>query len=294
MLDCRADPPSDARPVVQPATYFHYGNPLQKPFDAAVVIPTTCRASLARAVNSVFAQVGVPRIHTLIGIDAVRGDDTVVEEILDTRPALHAVTVLNLGYSTSIRHGGFYGSADGGALRTILTYAANSRYVCYLDDDNWIGETHVAKLLSANRGRDWAYTLRWFVDPETSEPIAVDRWESVGPDRGVFKKRFGGFVDPNCLMIDKQRCPHVPPLWSVPLQPRTPTADRTVFEALRRSSAFGSTEEATAYYVTHTRDENHSVRLGWIKALEREQGEAALKETKPFGPEWSEAHPEFI
>src|SRR5579885_886862 len=133
--------------MVQPVTYFHYSNPIQKPFDAAVVIPTTCRPSLLRAVHSVFHQIGVQRIHTLIGIDAVRGKEGVIDDILDTRPAQHAVTVLHLGYSTSIRHGGIYGTIDGGALRTILTYAANSRYVSYLDDDNWIGETHIARLL---------------------------------------------------------------------------------------------------------------------------------------------------
>ncbi len=276
---------------MQPVTYFHYSNPVQKPFDAAVVIPTTCRASLARAVNSVFRQVGVQRIHTLIGIDAVRGDDAVIDEILQRRPAQHAVTVLNLGYSTPVRHGGFYGTIDGGALRTILTYAANSRYVSYLDDDNWIGETHVASLLSAIQGQDWAFTLRWFVDPDTDAPLAIDRWESTGPGQGVFKLKFGGFVDPNCLMIDKMRCAHVPPLWSMPLVPRTPTADRTVFEALRRSSAVGSTGAATAYYVTSARDENHAIRLRWIKALEREQGRDALKETSPFGPEWAMMHP---
>ncbi|HLJ18687.1 MAG TPA: glycosyltransferase family 2 protein [Stellaceae bacterium] len=276
--------------MVQPATYFHYSNPVQRPFDAAVVIPTTCRSSLVRAVHSVFHQIGVQRIHTLIGIDAVRGDDAVIEEILDTRPARHAVTVLNLGYSTSIRHGGFYGTIDGGALRTILTYAANSRYVCYLDDDNWFGEAHIVRLLSAIQDRDWAFSLRWYVDPDTNEPLAVDRWESVGPDAGVFKPRFGGFVDPNCLMIDKLRCADVPPLWSRPLKLRTPTADRTVFEALRQKGSFASTGEATSYYVTNTHDENHAIRLRWIKALEEEQGKPALREVTPFGPDWARTH----
>ena len=256
-----------------------------------MVIPTTCRASLMRAVRSVFNQVGVERVHTLIGIDTVRGDDRVIEEILDIRPAQHAVTVLNLGYSTSIRHGGLYATIDGGALRTILTYAANSRHVCYLDDDNWIGETHIASLLSAIRDRDWAFTLRWYVDPDTDRLLGIDRWESAGPGEGVFKNKFGGFVDPNCLMIDKMRCPHVPPLWSVPLKARTPTADRTVFEALRKASAYGATGQATSYYVTNAHDENHLFRLNWVKALEQEQGTAALSETKPFGPEWVEAHP---
>jgi hypothetical protein len=64
-----------------------------------------------------------------------------------------------------------------------------------------------------------------------------------------------------------------------------------VFEALRRSSAFGSTGEASAYYVTNTHDENHAIRLRWIKALEQEYGRAALRDTAPFGPEWARSHP---
>ena len=85
-------------------------------------------------------------------------------------------------------------------------------------------------------------------------------------------KKFGGFVDPNCLMIDKVKCAHVPPLWTMPLRPRTPTADRTVFDALRKSCAVGSTGEATAYYVTNSHDENHAIRLSWIQALEQAKG----------------------
>ena len=276
--------------MLQTATYHHYSNPIQKAFDAAVVIPTTCRPSLKRAVQSVFRQIGPQRIHTLIGIDAIRGDEAVIEEILDTRPAQHAVTVLNLGYSTSIRHGGFYFSVDGGALRTMLTYAANSRYVAYLDDDNWFDETHIARLLAAIQGRDWAFSLRWFVDPETQQPLAVDRWESVGPDEGVFNQKFGGFVDPNCLMIDKTKCVHIAPLWAVPLRPRTPTADRTVFDALRKSSAVGPTGAATAFYVLNPQDENHSIRLGWITSLRQEEGEAGLSGLTPMSQEWNRAH----
>jgi hypothetical protein len=172
----------------------------------------------------------------------------------------------------------------------MLTYAANSRYVAYLDDDNWVDETHISRLLAAIQGRDWAFSLRWYVDPVTQQPLAVDRWESVGPDEGAFKKKFGGFVDPSCLMIDKTRCPHVPPLWTVPLRPRTPTADRIVFEALRQSPAVGPTGAATAYYVLNPQDENHPIRLGWIKALQQEEGDAALGGVTPMSQEWNRTH----
>ncbi|MDQ2801780.1 MAG: hypothetical protein M3Y41_03475 [Pseudomonadota bacterium] len=91
----------------------------------------------------------------------------------------------------------------------------NSRHVAYLDDDNWFGPDHLATLLQTIAGVDWAFCRRWMVDGRTDEPICVDEWESVGPGEGVFNQRFGGFVDPNCLMIDKVRCHDVLPAWAI-------------------------------------------------------------------------------
>jgi hypothetical protein len=257
----------------------HSGEPVQEPFEAAVVIPTTCRSSLVKAVMSVFQQVGVRRIQVLIGIDAVRADPAVIDEIQAMRPFGHAVTVFNLGYSTSARHGGIHSAGDGGSLRTILTYAANSRFVAYLDDDNWFHETHIVRLLAAAEGKDWAYTLRWFVDPDTLQPLAIDRWESVGPGQGVFAQRFGGFVDPNCLMIDKLKCDPAIRGWTIPMSTdaRARTADRTVFDALRRKPAVGFTNAATSYYVISPIDDDSVYRLRWIREYRRYYGEAVLR-----------------
>lgn len=266
------------------ATSFHYSQPLQQPFDAAVVIPTTCRPSLVRAVRSVFRQTGIARVHVLIGVDVVRGDPAVIDDLMAERPPTHAVTVLDLGYSTSVRHGGLYLSQDGGALRAMLTYAANSRYVAYLDDDNWVHESHLARLRAAIEGQDWAYTLRWYVDPETLDPLAVDRWESVGPGRGVFAQGFGGFVDPNSLMVDKLRCEQAIACWTIPLSAdvRGRTADRTVFDMLRRSPAIGRTETPTTYYLLNPGDPNSVARLDWLRRFRERVGEAALSPDVPI------------
>jgi len=255
-------------------TSFHVSHPIQEPFDAAVVIPTLCRPSLLAAVASVFRQRGVKRLQVLIGIDVVRGDTSVISEVLAARSAPHAVTVLNLGYSTSTRHGGVHHAGDSGALRTILTYCANSRFVAYLDDDNWLDESHIARLLAAIEGQDWAYTLRWFVDPRTLKPLAVDRWESVGPDKGVFAEPYGGFVDPNCLMIDKLKCDEAIRLWATPLpgERRRLTADRNGFAALRRRTAVGFTNAVTVNYVLNPTDANTVHRLRWIGSTVNQPG----------------------
>lgn len=271
------------------ATTSYHGAPMQQPFDAAVVITTLCRPSLLRATRSVFRQVGVSRLQVLIGIDAAEGDAALMSAVLAERPPQHAVTVLDLGYSTSKRHGGLHYAADaGGALRTILTYCANSRFVAYLDDDNWLHETHIQRLLAAIQDRDWAYTLRYLVDPDTMAAAAVDRWESVGPGKGIYRDRLGGFVDPNCLMIDKLKCDAMIRFWTSPLSGgfSRMSADRSAFEILRRSQSIGFTEAATVYYLMGTTDPDKVTRLRLIREWRRLYGEAPLMSLTPLS-EWN-------
>jgi predicted O-methyltransferase YrrM len=196
------------------------------------------------------------------------------------------VTVFDPGYSTSVRHGGVHASRDGGALRTLLSYAAHSRLVAYLDDDNWWAPDHLAAITAAAAGRAWAYSLRWYVDRESAEPLCVDRWESVGPDAGCFRDRFGGWVDPNCLLIDKLACEPALRLWSVPLPGDATqlTGDRHVFSDLRLRGPAGGTGRATVYYTLTPGDIMHRRRLEWIAAARGPaQPSGAAHPTPPAG-----------
>lgn len=236
---------------------------LQELFDAAVVIPTIGRPEVARAVRSVFDQRGVGRIQLLIGVDKPASDLWELIDLISVPPA-HVVPVLFYpGYSTSVRHGGLHPARDGGVLRATLTLLANSRFVAYLDDDNWWAETHVSSLLTAIVGKHWAFALRRFVHPESARPVCVDDWESVGPGAGIFKEKFGGFVDPNCLMIDKLACWQCVQMWNIPLtgDPKAMSADRNVFACLLRHGQPGRTGEASAYYVLDPGDGLHPLRL---------------------------------
>ncbi|WP_420731760.1 glycosyltransferase [Hwanghaeella sp. 1Z406] len=242
------------------------GAPLQSPFDAAIVIPTLLRPSLARALRSIFAQENIGRLHILIGVDRAEGDIAAINPVFQEQPDNCVTTLVNLGYSTSTRHGGVHAAWDGGALRTILSYMANSRYVAYLDDDNWLAPDHVEKLLKAIQGHDYAYTLRWYVDPATLKPLCVDRLESVGPDAGGYKDSLRGFVDPNCLMLDKIACLAVLGLWSVPMKgdDTNLSADRQVFAALVQHFRGGPTHTPTVFYRLNELDKGYSKRLEWI------------------------------
>lgn len=239
---------------------------LQPPRDIAVVIPTILRPSLRRAVDSIYAQDFPGTIHVMIGIDRRDGDSGVIEALRRSCPERVSVTVLDLGYSTSQRNGGLHPSADGGVMRTVLSYLANARLVAYLDDDNWWEADHLSSLYETIQGKDWAYSLRWYVDPGSLRPLCVDEWESVGPDRGVYAQKAGGFVDPNCLMIDKIACEPVLRWWSNPMFTDLGSgADRNVFNALRKDYVSAGTGRATSYYVIHPDDLVHHHRQGWIR-----------------------------
>jgi hypothetical protein len=197
--------------------YFPDAAGPQAQSQVAVVIPTILRPSLETALRSVYAQEGVGRVQILIGIDKP-GDPTALYRVLETRPANVSALVLTLPYSTSIRHGGPHIAIDGGALRAILSFMANARYVAYLDDDNTWLPNHLKNLLAAieaNKGR-----------------LAAT----------------GGMVDPNCLLINKVAVARVLGRWSeTPDGSLSDTADRHFFAAIRNAD-HGAVEEATVRY----------------------------------------------
>ena len=237
---------------------------LQKPFDAAVITPSLLRPALKAAIQSVFKQERTGRIQMLIGVDKPQDSEIDLSDFVEGRPSNVSVSFFYPGYSTSVRHGGLHPACDGGTLRCMLSYMANSRYLAYLDDDNWWAKNHLADLKSAIKNNAWAYSLRWYVHPESLHPICIDEWESVGPDKGVFKKKFGGFVDPNCLMVNKSKTDTVLRLWNIPplLNKKGMAADRGVFAGLCRISKGNSSLQASSYYVLDPLDENHQGRLG--------------------------------
>ena len=234
---------------------------LQTPFAAAIVMPTILRPSLERAVRSVFDQDLDGRIQLLIGVDAALGDAALLDRLELECPDHVAMTVFAPGYSTSVRHGGLYPNRFSGALRTILTYLANARHVAYLDDDNWWAADHLSSLKSAMGEDAWAWSQRWFVEAEMDEPICIDEWESVGPGAGIFLDKFGGFVDPSSLMIDKLACHEILPYWAMsPFEDGT-GEDRLIFAGLTRIAPGQASGAATSYYRIEPADAMHLSRL---------------------------------
>ena len=245
----------------------------QQTWDVAVVVSSTLQGTLARALRSVFAQTFSGSVQVLVGVDSGTAEDAGLREIAGECPPEWGLTILNLGPATAACRGGLYPGSSSGALRTILSYVANSRRVAYLDEARWWAPDHLQGLCDAMAGRDWAFSPRWYVDPQTREPACVDEWEAVGPDAGVYKQRFGGFVDASCLMIDKVVCEPVLRWWCFPLpgDGRGLSEDRNVFHFLREQYRWGATGRASCYFVLDPEDGMHRQRLEWI--AKRRRGE---------------------
>jgi hypothetical protein len=237
---------SPAHTAYRPATIGNWfpdqGDP-QRPTDVAIVMPTILRPEITRAIQSIYQQDFQGRIQILIGVDKQLGPIEPLLECLKQRPANVSALVLTMPWSTSERHGGIHKAMDTGSLRTVLSFMANSRLITYLDDDNTILQPHIKLLIQALKGKAWAFTQRFLVDDKTNENLGIDQWDSVGPNRGRMAKQ-GGFVDTNCLMIDKLHCGRALPLWS---EGPGMTADRSFFSAIR-NAPYGEVAEATVRY----------------------------------------------
>lgn len=158
-------------------------------------------------------------------------------------------------------------------LRTVLSYFAASRHVAYLDGDNRWARDHLDGLLTALDGHDWAWSLRWYVHPASRRVICEDLWEAVGPGAGT---QPGGWVDPNCLIIDKLNCEAVLRWWSIPQRnTRSGTdADKNVFRLLSTEFRGRGSGLRTTYYVLNESDPGNDERVARIGAQRYQEASA--------------------
>jgi hypothetical protein len=238
----------------------------QQAFDVAVVIPTLLRPQLQRAIESVFRQDLPGRVHILVGIDRHEGELAMLHGLKSAAPPHMHLSLFDPGYSTSSRHGGQHSCSYGGALRTALSYLANSRRIAYLDDDDWWAPDHLSAMIAALDGHAWCWTHRHYAAPDSDVALCIDEWESVGPDAGIYLESWGGHVAPSCLMLDAQRCHLLLPAWSTGMTANGGGEDRLVFRLLRQlDDRGGTTGRATSFATMLPRDEAHAFRLACLR-----------------------------
>ena len=229
--------------------------PSDSRFDVAVVLTSNGGAGLGRAIRSVHDQAIDGRVQLLLGIEGSSSQVADAVKSVQRAPKHVTHTLVAPGYSSQASSGGLYSAASGSALRTALSFLANSRYICSLHDTDWFAANHLSSLLSVCREQAWAFTRRWQIDPTNPNKSTEDVTHSLGPGKGYYAARFGGWVHPSALMIDKISCHEMLPKWCHALSPKGTGADLVFFRGLvGRYPRGGDTQVPTVFTTNELSD----------------------------------------
>ena len=163
---------------------------------ATVVTATIGRPELLRAVRSVYNQTEKDYQHLII-VDGEQYRHR-VENILTVFGSTYPkdkINVVVLPYSL----GGY-----GGPAYSIGPAISVGKYVCNLDDDNWLEPNHLESLfdaMDANGSPAWAYTLRNIaVDGKI---VCRDECESMGYLRTVWSRPKEHHIDTGAFFLPR-------------------------------------------------------------------------------------------
>lgn len=137
---------------------------------ATVIIPTTGANTLLQAVDSVLNQ--TVKTTCFVVVDGSQHWDIVTELLKDRKSPDLKISFIN----ENVGANGFYGHR----IYAAFTHLANTKFLCYLDQDNWFDSEHVAvcsEFLDTT-SLEWCYSLRKIY--RNQEFICNDDCESLG------------------------------------------------------------------------------------------------------------------
>lgn len=245
-------------------------NKISPRHEIAVVMVTIGRESLLRAVRSVFSQDFNHPIQILIGVDTDNEKNIAIWKAILAKECPEHIDIfwLELGYSTSKRHGGIHHSFYGGSLRSALTLLADAPYVTYLDDDDWFLDSHLSTVHSALANYPhllWTHTYCYYADGNSGKLLCVDELESTGTGSGLYKEKFGGFVRLSGLTINVLKTlPFIHSLSSA-LNSSGDGEDRVFFDLLKDHN-HARINVATVACALDPKDNAHAVRMNFIQS----------------------------
>lgn len=173
-------------------------------YEVSVITPSIGTDFLEQAIASVQKQ-NYPFVRHFIVADGPEGLDRIARMLpSDPRHPIHLVPLpINVGA------GGFNGHRVYGAMPFLVP----SRFVSFLDEDNWFADDHLETLMKAitGRGLAWAYSLRVIVSLE-GEMITTDDCESLGK-WPTWNNPLANLVDVNCYVLRRDVAISASPLW---------------------------------------------------------------------------------
>ena len=139
---------------------------------ATVIIPTTGTPEVRNAIESVLNQTYPTISYIVCDGNAYRGK---VKPIVDDYLGNPNIKICFL--PDNVGANGFYGHR----VYAAFTHLVNTKYVMYLDQDNWLEKDHVQECAHAieNNNVDWCHSLRNIYD-KNAKFICKDNCESLG------------------------------------------------------------------------------------------------------------------
>jgi hypothetical protein len=173
---------------------------------ATVIIPTTGSRELHTVIESVLNQTYDTQCYIVCdGPDFVYAVKNFVKGF-QNHPRFKNISVCNLPINVGAN--GFYGHR----VYAAFTHLINTKYVLYLDQDNWFDNNHVKTCIDTieNNNLDWAYSLRAITDKD-GKNIAFDNCESLGK-WPVFSGDYN-HIDTNCYCIKTDVAIKIAQVW---------------------------------------------------------------------------------
>lgn len=209
-----------------------------------VVTPTTGMPVLAQAIKSLAKQ----DAEHIVVVDGVQHAEKTIKIIQDNGHPKLKVMIVPENTGSPPRHfkedyaGLFYGHR----IYAAMTNMVNTKYIMFLDEDNWFEPNHVETMMKAmdDYGLQWCYSLRKIVDKDGNF-VCEDNCDSLGiyPNQEQVS-----FADMNCYCFQTE---FLLPLLMT-LQIPTYNCDRILFRkavaASKEFSSFGSTGKYTVNY----------------------------------------------
>jgi glycosyltransferase involved in cell wall biosynthesis len=139
---------------------------------ATVIIPTTGSPEVRNAIDSVLNQSYTTQCYVIVdGEENYDKAKDIIDDYIHDERFRVCYLPINVGAK------GFYGHR----VYAAFTHLIDTDYVMWLDQDNWLYQSHVAKCIETiqKRNLDWCYSLRQIYNKE-GKFVCFDDCESLG------------------------------------------------------------------------------------------------------------------
>ena len=139
---------------------------------ATVIIPTTGSPEVRNAIDSVLNQSHTTQCYVIVdGEENYDKAKNIINDYIHDERFRVCYLPINVGAK------GFYGHR----IYAAFTHLIDTDYVMWLDQDNWLYQSHVAKCIETiqKRNLDWCYSLRQIYNKQ-GKFVCFDDCESLG------------------------------------------------------------------------------------------------------------------